>query len=148
MRYITNSFSRSQGWDEMLLQGSTTKTQWTHPGNPNIKLNTDMSLAFNASTDNGLGSLPVSPAGTSENLIHEKCGPITATVNIRHCPNPSPTSPPSLQTTSSQAVLYANNQTAFFIQFAKSFTRMVNVGYKSAVTGTTGKLGTLTKMTC
>jgi len=138
-----------QTWDSYLVPGSTSKNIWTNSAFTPIMLNTDMALAFDAGTDNGLGIAPVSPlpnplpAKGTNPTTNQKCGPpIRATL---HCSGNSHGT--KLNVTAGLANVYATNNTLFLQQFAISFTRMVNVGYKTTATGV-GKLGLLNLLTC
>jgi len=127
-------------WSNQHVNGDVTNTAafttadkaniWIHPVNngttpPNIMLNTDMALAYTISTSNNfLGVLGQ-----------------TCSNNGGGCRNPTSSTRPS---TLSLVQTFANDNAAFLVAFQQAFPGMVNVGY--GVSGSTGKLGTLTQI--
>lgn len=106
-----------------VLTRTNTLTDWTRGGQPNIMLNSDMVLAFNASTSNGFG------------VVNQACGPYSNGNAFNGCATPADQTQPN---TVAIVQRYLNSNANFLTAFGASFKKMLSVGYGS---GSSQKLG-------
>jgi len=121
------------------VSGNLNKTEWD-TGNLTVMLNTDMALAYNASTNNGFGFLPVYERG---NPNAQRCGG-PSEINCKSGAEMNDAE--SILFKSYNLVeLYKNHNDLFLHAFADSFEKLTTVGYGI---GVNGKLGKLTAVNC
>mmetsp|Transcript_17843 Transcript_17843/g.24482 ORF Transcript_17843/g.24482 Transcript_17843/m.24482 type:complete len:190 (+) Transcript_17843:1121-1690(+) len=89
-------------------------TEWLRASIPNIMLNSDIVLAYNASTLKNFG------------VLNQNCGPYTPQNEFVGCKAPTDDSLPN---TVSIVQAHASNNAAFLATFADSFKKMLSVGY-------------------
>ena len=99
--------------DDPVLTRTNTLTEWTR-GNPNIMLNSDMVLAFNASVVNGFG------------VVNQVCGPYSNSNAFNGCSSPTDQTQPN---TVSIVQTYLDSNARFLAAFGVSFKKILSVGY-------------------
>ena len=108
-------------------------TDWTRGTTPNIMLNSDITLGFNASTVNAVG------------VLNQACGPYSPRGVFNGCTTPTDNTVPN---TVAIVQTYVNSEASFFSAFSDSFKRMLSVGYGTGSSKLGGPLLSLDLSTC